>query len=344
MKAGCAGDKIKYAITACGQAFGIKVARGISRRTAGRAKQEAGVYGLMQLGREISNAPAFGESTDGTTHRKITYEARHITLAVPSYAPGVDDSDKSTWTFRTRFAEVAPVLDHTAQRQFKGSQQLAEKISQTYSNSPLATREGQSMETDNWIRKQVMQNMDHAVDRKKKFKLCQDWKEDVTRRDLGRERMDVLSSAELVTAICSISADDICQVAGDATELSLEEKSKIRLRLLERQLGDISFNELPSTQQRLIDLFIFSGCCGHKDLNAFKYGVVAMGMKWENMELPLPVLLANKANDAVIKLGQNADSAAVQRAMDSSAHGGVKLTAFAGALFRHKNDDTGDQD
>ncbi|GBE89365.1 hypothetical protein SCP_1600260 [Sparassis crispa] len=323
MKASCAGDKIKYAITACGQAFGIKVARGISHCTAGRAKQEAGVYGLMQLGREISNAPAFGESTDGTTHRKITYEARHITLAVP---------------------KVAPALDHTAQRQFKGSQQLAEKISQTYSNSPLATHEGQSMETNDWIRKQVMQNMDHAADGKKKFKLCQDWKEDVTHRDLGRERMDVLSSAELVTAICSISADDIRQVAGDATELSLEEKSKIRLRLLERQLGDISFNELPSTQQRLIDLFIFGGCCGHKNLNAFKYGVVAMGMKWENMELPPPVLLANKANDAVIKLGQNADSAAVQRAMDSSAHGGIKLTALAGALFRHKNDDTGYQD
>ncbi|KAL6299850.1 hypothetical protein BKA93DRAFT_741608 [Sparassis latifolia] len=110
------------------------------------------------------------------------------------------------------------------------------------------------------------------------------------------------------------------------------------------QLGEAIFEELPLQQQHLVDLFIFGGCASHKDLNAFKYEVVGMGLEWENNGLPPPTLLANKANDAVIRLGENANSAVVQHAVESSSRGGVKLTSLAGALFRHKNDETGYQD
>ena len=116
----------------------------MSGRTVLRARDEGGYFGLMQLGREIIQSPGiictsdfswtserrilgFGESTDGTAHRKITYESHHITLAVPSYELGVDDSDKSTWTNRIRFVEVEPALDHTAKTQFEGSKNLASK-------------------------------------------------------------------------------------------------------------------------------------------------------------------------------------------------------------------------
>ena len=89
---------------------------------------------------------------------------------------------------------------------------------------------------------------------------------------------------------------------------------------------------------------LFAGCCRHKDLNAFKYGVQRMMNTWELKERPPPVLLANKANDAVIRLGEEADSAAVQRAVDSSSRGGVKLASLAGALFNHKSEEQGYQD
>ena len=65
---------------------------------------------------------------------------------------------------------------------------------------------------------------------------------------------------------------------------------------------------------------------------------------WELKGRPPPVLLANKANDAVIRLGEEADSAAVQRAVDSSSRGGVKLASLAGALFNHKSEEQGYQD
>ncbi|RDB26838.1 hypothetical protein Hypma_005339 [Hypsizygus marmoreus] len=57
-----------------------------------------------------------------------------------------------------------------------------------------------------------------------------------------------------------------------------------------------------------------------------------------------PVLLANKANDATIHLGADADSAAVQRAVDSSNRGRTKLASLSGALFNHKSEGQGYQD
>ena len=62
------------------------------------------IHSLQFVAKQI--ALGFGESSDGTAHRKITYKAHHATLVVPSYAPGVDDSDASTWTSRIRFVEV----------------------------------------------------------------------------------------------------------------------------------------------------------------------------------------------------------------------------------------------
>ncbi|KZT28911.1 hypothetical protein NEOLEDRAFT_1057567, partial [Neolentinus lepideus HHB14362 ss-1] len=75
-------------------------------------------------------------------------------------------------------------------------------------------------------------------------------------------------------------------------------------------LGVEAFEHLSEGKQSLLDLFVFGGCCGHKDLNSFKYGVIAMAAAWEESDQPPPVLLANKANDAVIQLSNDADSAA----------------------------------
>jgi hypothetical protein len=66
-----------------------------------------------------------------------------------------------------------------------------------------------------------------------------------------------------------------------------------------------------------------------------------MGDAWPEGEEP--VLLANKANDSTIRLGQKG-SAAVKAAEDASARGIVKATALLGALLRHKDKDKGYQD
>jgi hypothetical protein len=65
---------------------------------------------------------------------------------------------------------------------------------------------------------------------------------------------------------------------------------------------------------------------------------------WVPLGLTPPVLLANKDNAATISLGDGADSEAVERAINASAHGGHKLVSICGNLFRHKDDKRGHQD
>ncbi|KAF8194405.1 hypothetical protein K438DRAFT_1506859, partial [Mycena galopus ATCC 62051] len=164
--AGCSAGKVEFAVRACAQAFGIEIRhkRFMDRRTVGHAIDEGGKYGEIQLGREIMHATGFVESSDGTTHRGITVESRHITFPTPSYAPGIGDTDRSTWMHQTRFLEVAPALDHTAQRQFDGTVEAASRIADTYSCSPVAAQDGKTMDTDDYFRKKMGENNDHAAD------------------------------------------------------------------------------------------------------------------------------------------------------------------------------------
>ena len=101
---------------------------------------------------------------------------------------------------------------------------------------------------------------------------------------------------------------------------------------------------LPEQERELLLEITFSGCCGHKDLNAFKYGIAKLTKGWEERNVTPPILLANKANSATIRLGTDSDSAAVQEAIDSSSRGGIKAASLAGALFNHSDDKKGYQD
>ncbi|KAE9397608.1 hypothetical protein BT96DRAFT_1035611 [Gymnopus androsaceus JB14] len=343
-KAGC--RNFELAVRSCAEVFGIQVSRFMSRRTGGRCIKEGGIYGLMQLGREIAAVPAFGESTDGTTIRGITQECRHINLAVPSYAPGVDDSDPSTWTPTIRFAETAPALDHTAKRQFEGSMELGAKIAKTYSESPLAKRDGKTMDADDYFRKQVSQNMDHASDGKKKFNFTREKKLEVVYSDLGREAIDNMTKDEFLQARATITEADILKAAGiTAHSLTTAKREEITLELLEQRVGEDFFATLPEAEARLLKLFLFVGCGSHKSLNAFRYGVVEMRETWKREGLQGPCDLGNKSQDIAMQIAaDNSDSDALARCVESCPRGGAKLCDLAGALFRHKNHETGYQD
>ncbi|KAJ8514650.1 hypothetical protein ONZ45_g7824 [Pleurotus djamor] len=208
-QAGCAEDKVAAAIVECGKVFGVKVIGNMSRRTVGRAKKEGGLFGLIQLGREVQQADCFGESSDGTTHRRITHESRHINLMAPTYEPGVDDSDTTTWKQQIRFGDLSQALDHTAQRQFEGSVEFGEALADSYTRSPLAKRDGATLDKDDYFRKQTSQNMDHAADVRKKFKLTVDHKAGITYRDLGEAIVEDMSGYDLLGYLLQVSNDDV---------------------------------------------------------------------------------------------------------------------------------------
>ncbi|KAF8889754.1 hypothetical protein CPB84DRAFT_1749218 [Gymnopilus junonius] len=271
----------------------------------------------MQLGHEISQSKGFGGSSNGTTDRKITFESNHITLQCPTYLPGVDDSDQSTWTSETRFVKVEPVLDHKAKTQFEGTKELAEE--------------------------QEFQNMDHASDGKKKLALCSEWKKEIMTEDFGHASIKALKSGDFQNSLSALTKEDI-EKAYQEVKLEVSQESDIDretvTKLIAQIIGQEVVDSMSDKDRELRLAIMFAGCCSHKDLNAFKYRCAKMAAGWEEQGKTLPVLLTNKAHAATICLG-DADSAAVQNAIDSSTCGGVKVASLAGSLFNHSDDKRG---
>ncbi|KAJ7115156.1 hypothetical protein C8R44DRAFT_928100 [Mycena epipterygia] len=350
----CAAEKIAFAVKSCAAAFKIEIKRNhfMSARTVARAIDKGRKYGEIQLAREILEAPGFVESSDGTTHRGITVESRHITLLVPSYAPDADDSDKSTWVHRTRFMEVAPALDHTGQSQFEGTRKVAERIADTYSRSPLAVQEKRLMDKNDYWRKKIGESKDHAADGKKEFNFSAAHKKEIIIRDMGRAAMDDvdIQTGIILLAMLDITDDDLMSV-GKVSEsefevLSTQARSELTEQVLELKLGEERFNILTPDEQCNKCTHLYGGCCCHKDLNVVRYGYCAIQRIYSTHDIPSPVLLANKANAAIIDLGTDdpGDSAAVQNAVESSSSGAIKLLQLIGALLRHKDGERGYQD
>nr|GAT42895.1 predicted protein [Mycena chlorophos] len=133
---GCAEDRVDYAMVSFARATGITVSDVPSARTVGRAILEGGELALMHLGYNIMNSPALGDSTDGTTHRGITVESRHLTLKVKP----LDGSGPAKWT--TRFLGVERARNHTGEQQHIGMTSVVRELTTGYSASPMAKRLG----------------------------------------------------------------------------------------------------------------------------------------------------------------------------------------------------------
>ncbi|KAJ7709242.1 hypothetical protein B0H16DRAFT_1481093 [Mycena metata] len=300
---GCAAGKVAFAISSCAKAFGIEIrGRLMSARTVGRVIDEGGKYGELQIAREIM------ESEDA------------------------DDSDKSTWTTQTRFVEVVHVLDHTAQRQFNGTVEMATRIADTYSRSPLAARERRTMDKNHYWRKKLAESKDHAADGKKAFRISAEHKKDIVIHDLGRVAMDEadVSTSHILTTMPQHHR------RGSGGRGKVDRRPVVIARadppkpdhslvedVLERKIGEDRFDALTPVEQNNKCTHFFGGCCCHKDLKC----------RQVRLQVPPPVLLANKANAATITEGSK-DSA-----------GSSKCDRFQYiSLLRHKDGERGYQD
>ncbi|KAE9393831.1 hypothetical protein BT96DRAFT_943640 [Gymnopus androsaceus JB14] len=143
-----------------------------------------------------------------------------------------------------------------------------------------------------------------------------------------------------------VSEEDIVKAAKKtADELTTQERGAIAMDLLEQRIGKEAFKSLPDSEARLLHLFIFVGCGAHKSLNAFWYGVVEMCETWKRSEeLKGFCDLANKSHKLATIASDNNVTEASDHCKKSCPQGGVKLCKLAGALFRHKDSETGYQE
>lgn len=136
-------------------------------------------------------------STDGTSHRNVTYEATHITLKAST-----DYSDPSApLAHRTRLVHVEHVVDGTADTQLENFKQTATVVSKVFTESPLASRQNLKLERNDAARKNMGLNGDHCSTNLKLGDGMKGWKKDVRTEDLGVERMLELTPGDLDTLL-----------------------------------------------------------------------------------------------------------------------------------------------
>ncbi|KAI0056411.1 hypothetical protein BV25DRAFT_1814075, partial [Artomyces pyxidatus] len=352
VKSGCSQAHVGHVIQrVCATTSGSWIAgKMMSRRTVGRAIKEGGIASNIQMGYEISNTGEFTLSTDGTEHKDLQYESRHIALkASSSYlAPGA----KSEWVHQIQLLSVQTTINHTSESQLEGIKESLEAVRKAYMDSPLAKRLATTLEAEDIMRRWTGLNTDHAADQQKLYRLACLWKAECMQVELGTTSLIERPTDELLAILLDTNRTKISRAGGQAAwnALSPEVKTVREVELMRElsiRLGKEVYGNLTDAKKRELDLFIWCGCSMHKELNSVKGGNRAMQEYWIVNGIQGPILLANRDNAATldgIVEGAEPSTVAEIHAAEVSSRGGIKTTELAGALFNHKDDKKGAQD
>ncbi|KAJ3505373.1 hypothetical protein NMY22_g17609 [Coprinellus aureogranulatus] len=362
MACGVPESKVGHLLKGVGERLGLTINKSdvMSEGTARRIGVEGGVLAEMQLGYELAQAKAMFQIItyqNSTSHKNIEYESRHVAYRPPQYTkPGALESQPTlpssatehhTGNWVQRSLGVDTSVDHSSETQHAGLKERLGQISETFENSPLATRHGLKFQPDDFIYKARGSNGDHAADQKKNHKISRSWKEEVTETRIGTEAVLALPVPERLAELAKRKVEAIDSIGGvDAWEaLSEREQDLVNAEIL-RTFGREKMAEMDEEDQRQLTLFIRTGCCMHKDLNTVKGGDEAMKAWWVTSGNTPPIILPNKDNAAVINLAKNLDNPtkAEKRALESSKRGATWLTILAAMIFKHKDTKRGQQD
>ncbi|KAF7377133.1 hypothetical protein MSAN_00132400 [Mycena sanguinolenta] len=259
-RAGCAQARLGPLLIRVGKILGVTIKRSMSRRTVGRVITEAGIKVRLQLGHELAQAKNVCLSSDGTSVRNIQVEARHLTYAPPTYTT---DPEAPQTAFPTRVVGVANALDHTAQTQFEGWEEVNRDIFETYMNSPLAKRdslEGYQLEQDDLWRKMVAYNSDHAADVRLTARKCGEKRQAVVETDVGRQELEHMTTEEAEDALWEV-VEEICDDPATLNRSSLPEDLRMEaLQSLARHTPGLNHSE-QNAFNGLNDIPTMTECC-----------------------------------------------------------------------------------
>ncbi|KZS94798.1 hypothetical protein SISNIDRAFT_439582 [Sistotremastrum niveocremeum HHB9708] len=316
-----------------GQALGKEVKGKLDARTVGRCNREGGIYADIQLAEKMTAAEGITISGDGTTHRHRNYEAKTIDTIGPD------------GLFENFHLGVDSAVSHTSEEQLRGWITRLEEIARAYN----ATPKGQANPIDPraFVAKFTGIHMDHAEDQKKLARLMEEYKNACCLEIRGENALLDMPSDEVLRLLWLRSHAAMQALGGyecwqRLTETEREAHDRQVLKSLQQEIGEEAFQKLSTEEQRHERLFVWTGCCMHKDLNAVKGGNTSMGAWWLTAGVIGPRKLMNRDNAAVA--AEPGVSVAKTRALDVSVGGAVKATSLAGAIFNHKDDKKGQQD
>ncbi|KAF8203541.1 hypothetical protein K438DRAFT_1472661, partial [Mycena galopus ATCC 62051] len=353
---GCTPDKVGSLMEKIGHFFGIHITKQMSGRTVRRVVLEGGVAAKMQATYELMNTPAgVTISADSTSNRGINIESAHMALRVPDYASGNLTVNLDA-TPKVRFLGVDKTIDHSSTESVRGWSERVQEFCDVFNRSPLAKCLARQYGIRDFLRILKGMNGDHAANEKSTARGIQDLKHDATIEDLGEAVLAGKAFIELVDYLGAWNARKIAEAGGVEGWNALPPAEQVRcdvemMKQIVTVLGKEAYDALSPEDRRRIDLFIWGGCCMHKDLNSFRGGNMEMMLEWPRLGLDGPALPANKANTSVLRniLDPSFPRDVVLteeqfKALEASTRGGVKACAIAGAIFNNKDDKKGQGD
>ncbi|PBK79975.1 hypothetical protein ARMGADRAFT_977390, partial [Armillaria gallica] len=322
----------------------INVKDHISTKAARLIMLEGGVMAELQLVHEVQQAEGITISGDGTTVKHINREAKHITLKVPTYNQNPAHAGNQAVIPQTHSMGISIAPSHTSEEQLEGWKRRRDDLYATYNASPLG--ESTPADPNSFAAKIRGMGSDHAEDQKKLARLIENWKEmsDILVR--GRRYMEEACPGDVLPAVFEENNRKLEEAGGAAAWASLSQEERhqrdigVYNRLCQR-FGEEQWQTLTEGEKKKTRMFVWAGCCMHKEMNTVKGGARAMADYWKEGDLDGPVKLMNKDNDAAAQAGP---SKARDQAIDNSQGGAVKLTDLAGSLFNHKDKKKGHQD
>ncbi|KAJ3831319.1 hypothetical protein F5878DRAFT_667679 [Lentinula raphanica] len=246
---------------------------------------------------------------------------------------------------RKFFLGISMAANHTSENQRDKWIELIDELYQLYEDSPFCKTTSDSC---NFWTAVTGMHTDHAEDQKKLFCLLKTFKERCEHERHGERSVLQMNSPELITFLLCVSETATREAGGPEAWILLSEAEQKTLNEriyleLAREIGQAEFEALSDEEKANIDLFLWVGCCMHKEMNAFKGGVSAMEVWWGRNNLDPPIPLPNWDNDAASTLAPGTDAA--KRAAERAKGGAIKVTStLAGAAFRHKDRKRGQQD
>ncbi|KAF8810467.1 hypothetical protein BYT27DRAFT_7221984 [Phlegmacium glaucopus] len=335
VKAGCSQQYVNKVIVAVLKSAGIKTVGSVSRTTIARIMREGFFAAQIQLGYEMQNAEGMTFSADGTGHRSINYNSRHVNLIAEDYS---GTGEKAEQQHVTCFLGIQSSLDGSSKESIKDWEKTLKAIVELYNRSPFGKRNGNLLRIVDILIKLAGMHSDHCAKEKKDAQLMEKKKEEATNQVLGEKVMLDKTEEELLPYFQQSEKAMIKAAGGKEkwkalSEEEQAEKQAVAMEKLVIELGREAFDMLSDDEKRILKLFIWAGCGCHKDLNTVRGGYAAVIKWWSENKIEPPILLANRDN-----------AAHNQRAFEMTSRGGVKATQLAGAIFNHKDDKKGHHD
>ena len=346
VQAGCSQDYVGEVIQKICHQVGVEVTGKMSWRSVSQSILEGGVAAELQLVHEITNATDLTVSGDGTTHKHVNFQSWHVNYIAPSYS-----DDNSNEKHQSRLLGIFSMADHTSQSQVDGLINYLTQIGERFKSSPFAQHGKVTLLVDQFLEKLRGMNSDHAEDQKKVFALLKQLKEELAYETLGAEKLADMEPGNLFLLLEEVIDGNIDDAGGpeEWKKLSESERSErfnSSIKEFTIEHGKMEFEKLTNEQKKSLFLFIWVGCGMHKDMNAGKGGDAAMEECWKELEVPRPILLANKDNAPVID-GIDSDSEmlkpAEKCALNVTGSGATQLTLLVGLYVNHKDDKKGQQ-